>query len=135
MFLAAKEDKMVNCSHTQLLYDQYKGEHKRILLFDGTHHSDRPSEVICQAYDFIEKALFSEVGVEKKMERIEKKEESQLGEIRSFSLLKDQKGEKQSQMLKSVKMIEISSKLAEGGQSEIMQRIQQSQANQSQKYN
>lgn len=51
---------MIHHSHTQLLYDEYRGEYKRIVLFDGTHHSDRPSEIMSQAYEFIERALFGD---------------------------------------------------------------------------
>ena len=46
MFLAAKGDKMIHYSHASLLFDEYKGPHKKLMLFDGTHHSDRPVDVL-----------------------------------------------------------------------------------------
>lgn len=65
-----------------------------MILFDGTHHSDRPQEVLREVYAFIEEGLFpdSSTGDDKK----KKKDDSELADVKSFSLLKEDKGEKQS---------------------------------------
>lgn len=57
MFLAAREDKMISYTHAQELFDIYEGP-KKLILFNGTHHSDRPHEVLKEIYSFIEESLF-----------------------------------------------------------------------------
>lgn len=40
IFLAAHDDTVILPSHSQLLYDSYKGV-KKLLTFEGTHNSAR----------------------------------------------------------------------------------------------
>jgi hypothetical protein len=60
LFLAAKDDRMIHYTHSQLLYDCYRGANKKIVLFEGTHNSDRPTAVLNQIFSFAENALFNE---------------------------------------------------------------------------
>jgi hypothetical protein len=45
VFLAAKDDKLVNYSHSVILFDEYDGP-KNIILFEGAHNTRRPSTVL-----------------------------------------------------------------------------------------
>lgn len=58
IFLAARGDKMVKYTNAEELFEAYKGQ-KQMILFDGTHLSDRPPEVLNQIFAFIEEMLFS----------------------------------------------------------------------------
>jgi esterase/lipase len=58
MFLAAKDDKMVHYTHAEILFDKYKGAAKKLMLFEGTHHSDRPVDVLFEAFAFIDSSLY-----------------------------------------------------------------------------
>jgi hypothetical protein len=60
LLLAATDDKMIHFSHSQTLYDCFPGENKKIILFAGTHNSDRPGTVLNQIFAFAEMALLHE---------------------------------------------------------------------------
>jgi hypothetical protein len=53
LILAGKDDSMIHYSHSEKLYQSFKGTDKRIILFDGTHNSNRPEEVIDECFEFI----------------------------------------------------------------------------------
>ena len=58
MFLAARQDKMIHYEHAEQLFDEYKGAHKKLMLFDGTHHSDRPVDVLFEVFAFIDSSFY-----------------------------------------------------------------------------
>lgn len=94
---------MVRPSHAQLLFDEYKGTHKQIIIFEGTHHSDRPKEVLRRVYAFIEEALNLE-SLPLDSKKQSRKEDSELADVRSFSVLKEEKVEKLTDQRMSLKL-------------------------------
>lgn len=60
MLLAATDDKMIHYSHSQTLYDCFPGPNKKLILFEGTHNSDRPNSVLSQIFAFVEASLIQE---------------------------------------------------------------------------
>ena len=59
-------------------------------MFEGTHHSDRPKEVLKEVYSFIEEAFkYEHYPIDSKKQS--RKEESELADVRSFSALKEEK--------------------------------------------
>lgn len=52
-FIHGEEDTLIPCQHSQKLYDAFNG-HKMFILFEGTHNSSRPEEVIEKCFQFIE---------------------------------------------------------------------------------
>jgi hypothetical protein len=43
---------MIPYEHGRLVYEKFPGK-KKLVLFDGTHNSDRPSQVNSEVFDFI----------------------------------------------------------------------------------
>lgn len=64
LFLVAKSDTLISPSHSQKLYDMYKGS-KRILIFEGTHNSRRPREVNLEISKFFFNGLFDDFACKK----------------------------------------------------------------------
>lgn len=59
MFLVAKGDTLISPSHSQKLYNLYRGS-KRILMFEGTHNSRRPREINLEITKFFFDGLFDD---------------------------------------------------------------------------
>ena len=61
-FLHGEEDTLISSEHSQKLYDSFTGR-KMLILFEGSHNSSRPQEVILKCFEFIEDALEAKVNL------------------------------------------------------------------------
>ncbi|EAR89045.2 X-pro dipeptidyl-peptidase, S15 family protein (macronuclear) [Tetrahymena thermophila SB210] len=59
LFLVAKADTLISPSHSQKLYNLYRGP-KRLLMFEGTHNSRRPKEINQEITKFFYNGFFDE---------------------------------------------------------------------------
>ncbi|KAL4463165.1 hypothetical protein ABPG74_007166 [Tetrahymena malaccensis] len=59
LFLVAKTDTLISPSHSQKLYNLYRGP-KRLLMFEGTHNSRRPKEINQEITKFFYNGFFDE---------------------------------------------------------------------------
>ncbi|KAL4496487.1 hypothetical protein ABPG72_014717 [Tetrahymena utriculariae] len=59
LFLVAKADTLISPSHSQKLYNVYRGS-KRLLMFEGTHNSRRPKEINQEITKFFYNGFFDE---------------------------------------------------------------------------
>lgn len=55
-FIHGEEDVLVPAHHSQQLYGAFTGR-KELLMFEGTHNSIRPKEVLQKCFEFIEEGL------------------------------------------------------------------------------
>ncbi len=57
---------MISYHHSEKLYASYKGKNKKLILFDGTHNSNRPKNVVDDCFQFIQKSV-KDYGVKSKV--------------------------------------------------------------------
>lgn len=50
-------DTMIQPHHSTALYNSFKGEKKKLIIFEGSHNSTRPRKVLKDCYDFIQNNL------------------------------------------------------------------------------
>ena len=55
-FIHGEEDSLIPVHHAQKLYDSFNGR-KLLILFEGTHNSNRNDEVIDRCFKFIEQGI------------------------------------------------------------------------------
>ena len=55
-FIHGEEDTLIPPHHADKLYQSFPGR-KMLVMFEGTHNSTRPAEVIEKCYEFIESGL------------------------------------------------------------------------------
>jgi GMP synthase-like glutamine amidotransferase len=56
IFLSGNNDSIVDKAHSETLYRKFNG-HKELLIFEGTHNSQRSDYVLRQCFKFIEESL------------------------------------------------------------------------------
>ena len=57
LLMAARGDAMISYHHAIRLHEVLPGETK-LLLFEGTHNSERAPKILVQVFEFIERHLF-----------------------------------------------------------------------------
>lgn len=53
IFIAATEDSLINISHSEGLYETFRGSEKRIWKVKGNHNSRRPDETYEKIFEYI----------------------------------------------------------------------------------
>jgi fermentation-respiration switch protein FrsA (DUF1100 family) len=57
-FIHGEEDTLIPAHHAEQLYDSFPGR-KMLVLFEGSHNSTRPAEVLSKCFEFIEGGIES----------------------------------------------------------------------------
>ena len=53
LFIHGDKDDFIVPAHAEKNYEAYKGDNKRLLIFDGTHNTQRPEEVTLEVLSFL----------------------------------------------------------------------------------
>ena len=57
IFLAALQDGLINPQHSEKLFSHFLGTNKKILTFEGTHNTKRPSYILSKVFKYVEERI------------------------------------------------------------------------------